>query len=175
MRTLLTLICVITMNYGYSQQVTPAIEGFGAIYEIPQAVEKPDPSIDFKIVLDLKSGPVSPTDINPAINNIARMFNLHAVGGVPKEKLDVVGVLHNLATPAVITNEAYQRKYGMDNPNMELIKALKDSGVKLVVCGQSIIARGFQFEDVNPDIKVSVSALTAFTTYQMRGYNLLAF
>lgn len=157
------------------ERISPAIAGYGAIYQVPKAIEKPDPSLSYKIVLDLKSGPSSPGEINPALNNIARMFNLHHVGGVTKDKLEVVGVFHNLATPLVISNEAYRKKYGVDNPNIPLITILKEVGVELFVCGQSMISRGFPIEDLNPDIKLSVSALTVFTTYQMRGFNLLQF
>ncbi|MEQ9424804.1 MAG: DsrE family protein [Cyclobacteriaceae bacterium] len=157
------------------EMVSPIVKGFGAIYALPDAAENPDPTLKYQIVIDLKSGTPDASAVNPALNNIARMLNLHGAGGVENDNIKVVGVIHNMATHSILTNAAYQEKYEMDNPNIPLIKALKDAGVELFVCGQSMVARGVANEDLNPDIVKSISALTVMTTYQMRGYKPLVF
>ena len=67
------------------------------------------------------------------------------------------------------------RKFGIDNPNIDLIKELKDSGVKLTVCGQSLIARDVKPDEVVEEVEIATSMLTVVTTYQLLGYAVLKF
>jgi intracellular sulfur oxidation DsrE/DsrF family protein len=50
-----------------------------------------------------------------------------------------------------------------------------DYGVKVVVCGQSLVKREIPKEMLIPGIEVAASALTTITTYQLKGYALLRF
>ena len=173
---ILSLLLLTTLSIYLSAQPNeaPIIKDFGKIYAIPEAEELPQPDLNYKIVIDIKSGS-SYEALNSALNNIARMMNLHGVGGVPANQLEVVGVIHAGATSSVLTDESFNSRYGRDNPNVKIIEALTTAGVKLFVCGQSMIGRGFQFEELNPKIKLSISALTVLTTYQMLGYKPLVF
>lgn len=157
------------------EKVNPIIKNYGGIYGISEAVETPSSDLNYNIVIDVRSGPSSPDQINPALNNIARMLNLHAVGGVLPDQIKVKAVIHNLATPSIADNATYQAKFGMDNPNIGLIQELTDAGVELFVCGQSMIAREYPLDGLNPNIKLSISALTVMTTYELKGYTSLVF
>ena len=97
------------------------------------------------------------------------------MSGVPKDKLKVVLAIHGGATSTVMDNEAYKKKYGVENPNLDLISALNEAGVKLFVCGQSLIARDIDKEKMAPEIKIASSMLTIMTTYQIKGYAQLVF
>src|SRR6185369_1711084 len=79
-------------------RVNPIIKGFGGIFEIPYAVEKPDPTLNYNIVIEVERGSEKPDTLNWALNNVARLLNLHAVGGVPREKMNVVLAIHGGAT-----------------------------------------------------------------------------
>ena len=176
MRLLLLITAIFFAEFTFSQsRVNPIIKSDGGIWEMPNAVEKPDPNLQYKIVIDLYTGAENPSRISPALNNVARMINLHAVGGVPAKNITVVGVSHASNTKSILTNEAYKKRYGVDNPNIELIQELTEKGVKLFVCGQSLKARGYNQNEVNPNIGLSVSALTVMTTYQLTGYAALKF
>ena len=153
----------------------PVVSEFGGIYAIPEVQKNPDTTLTYSIVIDVTLGAEEPDQLNPSLNNIARMLNLHGLGGVAKEQLEVVVVIHSLATPTVLANEAYQEKFGCDNPNDELIRALSEAGVSLFVCGQSLLARDFYPQPLHSDITVSISALTIQTEYQLKGYALLKF
>ncbi|MEL7148340.1 MAG: DsrE family protein, partial [Bacteroidota bacterium] len=122
------------------ERVAPLIKNYGAIYDIAEASVKPDPSLKYKIVVDAKTGGDA-DQLAFALNNVARMLNLHVIGGVQPENLEVVVAIHGGATKAIMKNEAYQKRYETDNPNIELIKELAEAGVKLVVCGQSLTGR----------------------------------
>ena len=75
-------------------RVNPVIKDYGGIFEIPYAEEKPDPDQEYKIVIEVKEVKNKPEEVNWALNNVARMLNLHSVGGVAKEKMNVVNSLY---------------------------------------------------------------------------------
>lgn len=177
MKLLLTLIMLCISANLFSQEAQfPIVKGFGGIYEI-EGVELPLDGMDgeFKIVIDLKSGPTNKSELNSALNNVARIMNLHGLAGVPKEKLKVVVVGHALATQSLLTNQGYNRKNGTDNPNLDLIKALKEAGAEIRVCGQSLIGRGFSHDEVNPEVSIRLSMITEVTRLVRDGYQLLIF
>ncbi|MBX2945225.1 MAG: DsrE family protein [Cyclobacteriaceae bacterium] len=171
MKNILLLVFVLVCNVLQAQQIVfPVVRNFGGIYDIPDAVERPDPTLDYKIVIDLAGGSENPAVINDHLNNIARMINLHGIGGVPKEKIKVVVAIHNQATYSIMDNESYNQRYKVDNPNLALYKALREAGVELFVCGQSLIGRNIDKTKISPDIKIATSMLTVLTTYQLKGY-----
>lgn len=174
---LLVIAAVLTAFHATAQQakVNPVIKNYGAVSPIPYAEEKPDPSIDYRIAVEVKTDNPKPELVHELLEKTAAVVNLHALGGVPMNKLHVVLVIHGPAAQYVVNNEAYQKKFGTDNPNTGLFKALREAGVKIFVCGQSLVKRSIQPETVSPDVKVALSAITTLTTYQAKGYSLLAF
>lgn len=171
---LLILLLFSTNNLLAQQAQYPIVKGFGGIYEIEESID-PDPEQHYKIVIDLKTLQPDKSNINPGLDNVARMMNLHGLGGVRPEKLDVSVVVHGSATETILNNEGYQRKNGVGNPNLDLIDALIDAGADLYVCGQSLLARGYAREEVNSDVKIGLSMLTVVTTHMHKGYQLLVF
>jgi len=89
--------------------------------------------------------------------------------------IHVVLAIHGKATKTVLNDDAYVSRYNTQNPNTDLIDALKDAGVKLTVCGQSLIGRKIDIEEVNENIEIATSMLTTVTTYGLKGYTLLKF
>ena len=174
--TSLVLIFLITSFTETSAQEAqyPIVSDFGGIYEITGSVQ-PDSELEYKIVIDLKTLQEDKNQINPGMNNVARMMNLHGLGGVSNNNLKVVAVVHGGATETILTNEGYRRKNGISNPNLELITALEDAGAEIYVCGQSLLARGYDQAEVNPDITIGLSMLTVVTEHMHKGYRLLVF
>jgi len=175
MKNVALLIFLLPTLVYAQQKVTPIVKNQGAIYEIEEAVEFPDSTLQYKIVIDMKSGASKEGDVAFALYNTARMMNLHGTGGIEGKNMEVIGVVHSEATKSILSDSAYKAHYGMNNPNTDLIAALAEAGVKIYVCGQSLIARGFKVEELNSNVQVSVSALTILTTYQLKGYALLIF
>jgi len=152
----------------------PIIKDYGTIYQIEEAIPT-DTKLTYKIVIDLKASNDSYKKVNPGLNNVARMLNLHGAAGIPPQQIKVAVAVHYTATPIVLTNEGYQKKYGVDNPNLGLIEELKAAGVELYVCGQSLVARKYEFAEVNPQVSIGLSMLTVVTEKMMTGYELLVF
>ncbi len=171
--TLLILFIVATCSFA-QKGANPIIKNYGTIYEIEGAVN-PDSEIEYRIVVDLKTLQRDKESINPGLNNVARMLNLHGLGGVKAKNLNVAVAIHGGATDVILNNEAYQKKYELDNPNLQLIDELKEAGVELYVCGQSLLARNYEHEEVNTQIKIGLSMLTVVTTYMHKGYHQMVF
>jgi intracellular sulfur oxidation DsrE/DsrF family protein len=168
------LFCL-SLSAASQNRVNPVVKNFGGIFEIPYAEEKPDPTLDYKIIVEVVSNTEKYDSINWPLYNVARLLNLHAAGGVPKEKIQVVVVIHGSAAFTVLNNETYKAKYGTDNPNLKLYQELHQAGVKMFVCGQSLIARKIDRFKMVPEVKVATSALTTLTTHQLKGYAVLKF
>ena len=153
----------------------PIVKGFGGIYEIPEATERPDPKAEYKIIIDLVSAADDPKQINRMVDNIARMINLHGIAGVPKENIKVKVAVHGGAIFSILNDEEYQKRNGVNNPNLPVFQALKDAGVEFYVCGQSLIARNMKTTDVWEGTEIALSMLTTLTTYVPQGYMLMRF
>lgn len=164
-----------TLSANSQTRVFPVIKNYGGIFEVTDAVEKPASDLRYNIVIELVTGADDPAQLNNSLNNIARLINLHAIGGVPKENLSVVVAIHGEAAYSILNNQQYREKYKTDNPNLGLYKELNDAGVQLFVCGQSLVARNIDRKRMAPEIAIATSMLTVVTTHQLKGYAYLKF
>ena len=121
------------------------------------------------------NSPEDLTQLNASIETAARFLNMHAQSGVSKENMRVALVVHNKASKDIITNEAYQKRYGVDNPNAEMVSQLMDAGVDFIFCGQSSVSRNFPIEETIEGVQLSLSAMTALIQLQNKGYRLIKF
>lgn len=153
----------------------PLVKGHGGIYEIPDATERPDGTLEYKILVDLTSPSEDPKQISRFVDNVARMMNLHGLAGVTKDRIKVKVVLHGGGIFTLLNDENYQKKYEVNNPNLVVFEALEEAGAEILVCGQSLIARNLKTSDLWPGVTVAHSALTTITTYAMQGYIVLKF
>ncbi len=172
---LIFLFIVMSVSVFSQSRINPVIKSYGGIFDIPYATEKPDPTLDYNIVIEIATPSDNPDSTNWALYNVSRLVNLHVMGGVPKEKLHVVLAIHGGAAFSVMNNKSYKEKYGVDNPTLKLFKELDQAGVKMFVCGQSLMARKIDHLKMVPEVKVATSALTTLTTYQLKGYAVLRF
>jgi intracellular sulfur oxidation DsrE/DsrF family protein len=176
MRILILIGLILISGTGKAQSyIFPVIKNYGGIYDITDAIEKPDPDLQYNIVIDLATGSEPADQVHFGLNNIARMINLHYMGGVPKENLNIIVAVHNEATYTLLDNDSYRARYKKDNPNLTLYDELCNAGVKFFVCGQSLISRKVDPKKIHPQVGIATSMLTVFTTYQLKGYAALKF
>jgi intracellular sulfur oxidation DsrE/DsrF family protein len=173
--SVLISFCMSVAGAGAQNKVNPVIKHFGAITEVPFSVENPDPKLNYKIVVEVNSDNPKPETVHEFFDKVAAVVNLHALGGVPANKLNVVMVIHGPAAQFVLNDEAYKKKYNTANPNIPLFKELADAGVKIFVCGQSLNKRNIPNEAVAAEVKTALSAITTLTTYQLKGYSVLKY
>lgn len=166
-----TLLCSMLLLSVLAQtKKNPVIKGFGTVVEVPFAVERPDPKLKYPILVDVTLASIKPDTLNEALDNVARMVNLHVMGGVPLKNINVVLAVHSGAAVTLMNNEAYQQRFKTNNPNLALIEELNRAGVKIFVCGQTLFKRDIDPQRLAPGIQVATSALTTITTHQLKGY-----
>lgn len=142
------------------------------VIPVKDPTEIPDPNLDYKLLFEVTgNNPDSLAgEINYGLAEVARVINLHVASGVPLKKIFPVIVVHAAALNAITTNVYYQKHHKMDNPNLELITDLEHLGAKFIACGQAMAFFEVKKEDLLPLVKVSLTAQTVLSSYQLRGY-----
>lgn len=165
---LMLLIVPALATWAAHRGVAPGIDGYGEVQPFPNAAEQPRP--DSRIVVDITQG--GPKDkINPAIEKLARFVNIYAKAGKTPTKVQIAVVLHGDATQVALSDEVYGQKFGVPtNPNLPVVRILRQHQVELLVCGQALTRKGFDPATVGPEISVAVSGLTALVNKQQDGY-----
>jgi len=148
------------------------VPGYEASPDLPGAKELPDPKTDYRVVFANAQEPKNPGDVNPMLPTIAMYVNTLGKYGVPAEHRHMVIMIHHRTAELdmVMTNEAYKERHNRDNPNIALIRALKQAGVDVRVCGQGLIARKIDPKQVNPDVQIDLWAMTSLVNLQLKGY-----
>ena len=162
------------------QMMFPAIKGYNwaGVAPVQNVTEPADQKIKYKLLMELTAfaakgqEATAKNEINGGIGEVARKVNLHVAAGVPQKNIDVVVIVHAGALFAFLNNEKYKRKYGIDNPNITMIKDLQNFGAKIIVCGQAMTFLRLEMEDLVPGIKEALSAQTVLSTYELKGYKL---
>ncbi len=172
--SLLTFTFCITLA-AQTKKSGPIITDFGEVYEISNPDYKIDNKVELKAVFDIMNSPEDYNQLNATIETAARFLNMHAQSGVPTDQLKIALVVHNKASKDIITNEAYQKRYGTNNPNYDLVQALLDAGGQIIFCGQSSLSRGFPKEELIDGVQFSLSAMTALIQLQNEEYRLIKF
>jgi len=151
------------------------IKDFGQPFSVESPDIKTDIKTEHKVIFDVNKSSEDNSTINKYIVTAARFLNMHAASGMKPEQLHVAITIHGGAWKDAMTNEAYKEKYGVDNPNLELINQLTEAGVDVILCGQTAGARGLNKDNVNSQVKFALSAMTALLQYQNNGYRFLTF
>lgn len=156
----------------------PVIKAAGDMHPLPDGAFQPQRDITYKAVFSLTKSEISKdkkqaADTDGGLEAVARAVNLFASAGVPPDHLKFVAIIHGGATPIVLDNAHYKQEFGVDNPNLKVIKQLEAAGVQIAVCGQALAGWKFEYSWVNPDIKVALSALSTMIILQQQGYSLI--
>ncbi len=152
----------------------PVVQGYGAITPVPDAEERPDRSLRYRVMFNVTRAAATPDQANPSLEKVARFLNLLGADGVRPAPGDVVVVVHGAATPLVMADAAYAGRTSVaTNPNLPLIAALRSAGVSVRVCSQALVGNKIDPASVDEDVEVDVSALTTLATLQLRGWALI--
>ena len=177
-RTLIQTVaaCILAAGALQAQQVDwqyPAVESFGPVVPIPDATAQRDGGESYRVVFNITEGRPGDGRVSSDLALVARFVNLLALSEMDPAESDIVAVVHEAATPAVVSDEAYRARYGTANPNTDLIIELENHGVDVVVCGQALAGAGFPVEAVFDPVDVSISAMTEIASRQLDGYALM--
>ena len=152
---------------------TPTVRDFGKIHMLPNAAYIPEKNATYKIVFALTKPSKAKDEVNAALDHVARTVNLYVASGVPLAQLKFVAVAYGEATPLALSDAAYRKKFGVANPNLPLIAALRDAGVDVAVCAQAVAEHHFAYGDVDESVTTALSGLTTVTTLEHQDYSLM--
>lgn len=151
----------------------PTIKDGGQMHPLPKAAIQPDRNQTYKALFSVTKAASDPKDVNDALDHVARAINVFTSAGVPLDHLRFAVIVHGPALPLVLDDASYKKRFNVDNPNLKLIQELKAAGVEIAVCGQALAAMKYDASEVNPDVKVALSALSTIIIYQQQGYALV--
>ena len=149
------------------------IDCAGGVYKINGKVEMPAAATVHRLVIDATGDETTAAGVNRHLESAARALNLYALAGVSNDNVKLAVVIHGKATPLVLSGDAYRSKFSRSNRDTALIEDLKNAGVEILVCGQSLTHEGFTVNEVDKNVRVSLSAMTALVDLQGKGYALI--
>ncbi len=150
----------------------PVVEGYGPTYPINDRDVVLQDGFVYKAVFDAVENP-DEKRLNTGLVSVARYLNMHARNGVPVANMQLAVVAHGPALKTLLNDDAYRSRYGIENPNGELLQRLADAGVQFYVCGQSMAFGGFEKTELASVARIALSAMTMLTVLQSDGYALL--
>jgi intracellular sulfur oxidation DsrE/DsrF family protein len=152
--------------------IIPEADGFIIIKE---AKVQPDKNKIYKAIYDATKTPKDSSHILPALNMAGSELNALGVCNIPVNHAKFVVVFHGSAISGILDNYHYKQKYGIDNPNLKVLKELRNIGVQLFVCGQNLLSENIDFKTLSPDVTVASDALIVLMVFQNDGYALMSF
>lgn len=137
--------------------------------------ENIDSSMQYKLLMEVvlwSRDSAAQREINGGLAEVGRLINLHIAAGVPKENIHVAIIIHGPALNVFLTNEAYQKKFKTDNPNLDILKQFSSLGIKMMACGQAMAYYNYDRKDMIPEVRTALSAKVILSSYQLKGYVL---
>lgn len=172
----LYFVCMSSLFSQQAKKVTgEIIKDYGVTFEVNNPDYVTETDSEFKVIFDVDKSSEDRSIVNKHLEIAARFLNMHANAGMKPEQLKVAMTIHANASEDVLNNDAYKEKFGVDNPNLKLINDLSDVGVDIIICGQAVAKRNMSTEDINPKVKIALSATTALIQYQNKGYRFIKY
>lgn len=176
MRRFLLLTLLVTVSRyaaAESPSLGPVFEDYGPTFDV-EGLEVPvNTELVYKTVFDVAAYRDGATAINTELESVARFINMHVRHGVSLGNLELAVVLHGEALKGALEHKSYRERYGVENPNLDLLTQLAEKGVRFYACGQSLGFREFEASELISPVEVALSAMTMLTVLQAEGYALL--
>jgi intracellular sulfur oxidation DsrE/DsrF family protein len=142
---------------------------------IAGALAAPDASHVYRVIFNVTRAAAKPEQPVAGILFAATDLSALRGQGVPATNTRFALIFHESAVDGLLNNASYRAKFGVDNPNLETLSALRQAGVEIMVCGQFLGAMKIDPGSLSPDAKVASEAFLTLITYQNNGYAVLEF
>jgi intracellular sulfur oxidation DsrE/DsrF family protein len=166
---------LVTSAIAAESQTGPVIKNFGPVYEVSDGAFNLDKNTHYKVSMDVSATADFSSDLNRHFASAARFLNMHARNGIDPDNIEFAIIVHGGAAKDLLKDAAYEIKFDEPNPNTAMLKELSEAGVKIYLCGQTAVHRGYAIEDLNPAVTMALSAMTAHVRLQSEGYTLIPF
>lgn len=172
---LLALLLTATSAFATEPQLGPVVPSYGPVFAVPGDSFNLEPNRKYKVIMDVGKGPDDPAALNRGIESAARFLNMSARNGIKAENLELALVLHGSAASAALTDPAHTVHFGVNNGNRAMMEELGLAGVAIYLCGQTAAYRGFDTNQLLPQVSLAVSAMTVHVRLQQEGYQAILF
>ena len=153
----------------------PAIPEADGYVAIPNVAVAPEKARVYRAVYDATRAAGKPAELIPALNMAGSELNALGAAGVPLKNAKFVVVFHGAAIEGILDEAHYKAKFGVSNPNVQVLSQLKKAGVDVFVCGQNLAFAGIDPKTLTPEVTIASDALIVLMKYQNDGYALLSF
>jgi len=170
--SILMLFAVLVSQAQSKEMVFPAIQNYGGVFPVPFTTDRPDPTKHYKFVIELGKAVKDSAHVADWLDYAAKLYNIHRYAGIPKENIEMAIVIYAGSTPMVLNNPKYQSEFKLNNPNIPLLEELFKNGIRVIVCGQSMIKQDLLPGDIYPGVRMALSRLTATSDLMEKGYRL---
>jgi intracellular sulfur oxidation DsrE/DsrF family protein len=151
----------------------PLVAGYGAVGPAKDVANPPDPSLHYRVAFEVTRAATDSSQINPALDRVARFVNLLGASGIHPAPGDIVIVIHGPATPSIASDAGYQTRFHQSNPNTPLIAALRHAGVEIHVCSYALANAKIEREAVASDVTIDQAAVITLANLQLKGWLLM--
>jgi intracellular sulfur oxidation DsrE/DsrF family protein len=162
-------------SHASAPETGPRVEGYGPVFPVEAGAFNLSQDRHYKVSKDVSASGKAPDELNRGLESAARFLNMQARNGTRPENLEMAVVVHGPATKDMLSDAAYKVRFGVDNPNAELLSGLGKAGVEIYLCGQSAAHSGFTAQELHPSVTMALSAMTAHVQLQSEGYTLIPF
>jgi len=153
-----------------SKWIYPVIHHVGGVHPRAELPMRPDPNANYNIFVDIVSTTKDSSGQYQGLKRLARLVNLMAYTKVPSDHVHIVALFDGESGYAAANNTLYQQQFNTDNPNLSIIHAIKKAGVKFMICSQALAEFNLPDNVVDPDVTITLSALTDAVIYGQKGY-----
>ena len=154
---------------------SPAVPSADGYVAIPNAALTPTKDKRYGGVFDATRPAGKPGDLVPALNMAASELNAFAAVKAPLSNAKFVVVFHGAAVDGILDEEHYKARFKTENPNLTVIRKMREAGVEFFVCGQYLASEKLDRKTLSPDVTLAADALLVLMDYQNRGYALMSF
>jgi intracellular sulfur oxidation DsrE/DsrF family protein len=155
--------------------VPAMISGALPYVPIPGAAAAPDKSHSYKVIFNVTQAAPKPEQPVDGVLFAATDLSALRDQGVPAANTRFALIFHGPAVDGLLDNASYRAKFGVSNPNLAMLSALKRAGVEIMVCSQFIGAMKIDRATLSPDVALASEAFLTLITYQNNGYAVLEF
>ncbi len=182
LKVVLTVLCCLLASRVIAAEdvftVGPVFGEYGPVAEVETTTELSGDE-HFRISFDTNTA-ADLGELSRTLVSAARFINMHVRAGVPVENIDLAVVIHGKAVYDVTNAERYKSAKAdgnadVVNMNAVLVQALLETGVQVIVCGQSAAYYDVHKDDLLPGVQMELSAMTAHALLQQDGYTLNPF
>ncbi len=146
----------------------PEVGGVAVLTGAPEG-----PRAGARVLFDVTAS-AKPTELNPGLERAARLLNLYGAAGMKPTAVQITIVFHGDAAASALTDEAYAKQNaGENNPNIALIAKLREAGVEVLICGQTLARKKISQHDIAEGVAIAASAMTTLVNRQLEGFTVI--